>query len=97
MKINLGPMLNPKSVAIIGASRNPDKVGHVILQNYITSGYSGKLFAINKNAESILGVKAFKNILEIKGKVDLAVIAIPAECALNICLCPQVEHNKSAL
>jgi acetyl coenzyme A synthetase (ADP forming)-like protein len=78
MGVDLRSMLNPKSVAIIGASQNPEKVGHIILQNYINSGYAGKLFAINKDAESILGVKAYRHIGEIKERLDLAVIAIPA-------------------
>lgn len=78
MTVDLKYMLNPKSVAIIGASKNPEKVGHIILQNYINSGYSGKLFAVNKDAESILGVKAYAHVGEIKEKLDLAVIAIPA-------------------
>ena len=78
MTVDLKYMLNPKSVAIIGASKNPEKVGHIILQNYINSGYSGKLFAVNKDAESILGVKAYTHVGEIKEKLDLAVIAIPA-------------------
>ena len=72
-------MLDPKSVAIIGASRDPDKVGSIILQNYVSSGYSGKLYPINPNADEILGFKAYKSVLELKGKIDTAVIAIPAE------------------
>lgn len=73
-------MLKPKSVAIIGASRDPDKVGHVILQNYINAGYSGRLYAVNKNADAdIMGVKTVRSILDIKEKIDLAVVAIPAQ------------------
>lgn len=79
MRFNLDPMFKPKSVAVIGASRNPDKVGHVILQNYISAGYSGKLYPINLAAESILGLKAYKSVLEIGEEVEMAVIAIPAE------------------
>ncbi len=71
-------IMNPKSVAIIGASRNPEKVGRVIMQNYINTGYSGKLYPVNKEADEILGRKAYKSVLDIKGRVDLAVIAIPA-------------------
>src|SRR5271156_2436699 len=78
--MDLRPMLKPESVAIIGASRNPDKVGHIILQNYINAGYSGRLYAVNKNADGpILGVKSVKSVLDIKDHIDLAVIAIPAE------------------
>ncbi len=79
-KINLRPMLKPASVAIIGASRDPEKVGHVILQNYLNAGYSGKLYAVNKNAGAeISGIKVFGSVLEIKQEIDLAVIAIPAQ------------------
>ncbi len=76
---NLKPMLKPKSVAIIGASRDPSKVGHVILQNYINSGYEGKIYPVNKSGEDILDIKTYKNIGDIKKKVDLAIIAIPAQ------------------
>ena len=79
-EINLKPMLKPASVAIIGASRDPEKVGHVILQNYLNAGYSGKLYAVNKNAGAdISGIRSFKSVLDIKHEIDLAVIAIPAQ------------------
>lgn len=79
-KMDLKPMLKPNSVAIIGASRDPDKVGHVILQNYINAGYSGKIYAVNKKADGdIMGIKTYKSILDIKNEIDLAVISIPAE------------------
>ena len=76
---NLTPMLKPRSVAIIGASRDPSKVGHVILQNYINSGYDGKIYPVNKSGDDILGLKTYKSISAIGSKVDLAVIAIPAQ------------------
>lgn len=78
-KMNLRPMLKPQSVAIIGASRDPNKVGHVILQNYINAGYSGKIYPVNKNADSVLGIKAYPTVGDVKAPIDLAVIAIPAE------------------
>ena len=77
-KFNLTPMLKPKSVAIIGASRNPEKVGNIILQNYVSAGYSGKLYPVNPNADEILGLKCYKTMQEIGEAVDLAVIAVPA-------------------
>ena len=79
-KMDLKPMLKPESVAIIGASRDPDKVGHVILQNYINAGYSGRLYAVNKNADGdIMGIKTYGSVLDIKDTIDLAVISIPAK------------------
>ena len=74
-------MMNPKSVAVIGASRDPNKVGHIILQNYIDNGFSGELYPVNKNAapgEKIIGLTAYRSVLEIKKSIDLAVIAVPA-------------------
>lgn len=76
---DLTPLLKPKSVAIIGASRNPDKVGHIILVNYLNAGYSGKLYLVNKSGEDILGMKSYKNVRDIKGSLDTVVIAVPAE------------------
>ncbi|MGC9037362.1 MAG: acetate--CoA ligase family protein [Candidatus Micrarchaeia archaeon] len=78
MNSNLKFMLKPKSVAIIGASRVPGKAGRVILENYINTGYSGKLYPVNPNAENLLGLKAYAHVSEIKGNIDLAVIAVPA-------------------
>jgi acetyl coenzyme A synthetase (ADP forming)-like protein len=71
-------MMKPASVAIIGASRTPGKVGNVILQNYMNAGYTGRIYPVNLNAEEVLGLKAYKSVLEINDKIDLAVIAIPA-------------------
>ncbi len=70
--------MKPKSVAIIGASRNPDKVGNVILQNYVNAGYEGKIYPVNLKAEEVLGFKAYKKITDVGAEIDLAVIAIPA-------------------
>jgi acetyl coenzyme A synthetase (ADP forming)-like protein len=77
---NLECIMNPKSVAIIGASDNPDKVGHIIVQNYIDSGYSGKIFPVNINSTGkIMGFKSYKSVLEIHANIDLVVIAVPAQ------------------
>ncbi len=76
---NLDMMMNPKSVAIIGASKNPDKVGHVILQNYVNAGYAGRLYPVNKDADEIMGLKAYARVGDIKDRIDLAVIAVPAK------------------
>lgn len=78
-RVDLAPMMKPRSVAIIGASRNPDKVGNIILQNYVSAGYPGRLYPVNLNAEEVLGIKAYKTVLDIDDKIDLAVIAIPAQ------------------
>jgi acetate---CoA ligase (ADP-forming) len=77
---DLNYILSPKSVAVIGASDNPAKVGHVIMQNYLDIGFSGGLYPININSEEkIMGLPAYKKIGDVKKPIDLAVISIPAE------------------
>ncbi|MCL5102314.1 MAG: acetate--CoA ligase family protein [Candidatus Marsarchaeota archaeon] len=77
---NLDNMLKPKSVAIIGASQSPEKVGHIIMQNYLNVGYSGEIYPVNVSSTgTILGKKSYKSVLDVKKPIDLAVIAIPAK------------------
>ncbi len=78
MIMNLDTFLKPKSIAIIGASRNRRKLGYQILDNLKSSGFSGKLYPVNLEAKKISGLMAYKNIQDIKSRVDLAVIVIPA-------------------
>lgn len=79
MSSNLEYIFSAKSVAVIGASRNPGKIGYVTLENFVKGGYKGKLFAVNPSAESILNVKCYPTLSAIKEKVELAVITIPGE------------------
>ncbi len=82
--MRLEALFNPKSVAIIGASRTPGKVGHILTRNVLESGYLGNVIPINPNAEEILGLKAFPSVLDVPGEIDLAVVAIPAEHVLSV-------------
>lgn len=71
-------IFEPKSVAIVGASRDPAKIGHAILRNFVDGGFEGEIYPINPNVDEILGLRAYKSISELKGMVDLVVIAVPA-------------------
>ena len=71
-------IFNAKSVAVIGASRTPGKLGYEILKNIIDAGYKGKIYPINPKADEILGFKAYKSVLEVNEAIDLAIIVIPA-------------------
>ncbi|QQG38638.1 MAG: CoA-binding protein [Candidatus Woesearchaeota archaeon] len=81
--MNLEKFFTAKNIAIIGVSQNPNKVGHVIFRNFIDGGFLGKLFVVNPTVDSILNHVSYKSILDIKEKIDLAIIAIPAEGVLN--------------
>ena len=74
----LEALFNPSSVAVIGASKDPRKVGYAVLDNLIKYRYPGKIYPVNPNAEEILGVKACPKVSEADGNVDLAVISVPA-------------------
>ncbi|MCD6552412.1 MAG: acetate--CoA ligase [Anaerolineae bacterium] len=69
----------PSSVAVIGASRRPEKLGYGVLSNIITQGYQGKVYPINPKAEEILGLKCYASVLDVPDPIDLAVIVIPAQ------------------
>lgn len=69
----------PGAVAVIGASRIPDKLGYSVLQNVIQHGFQGPVYPINPKADEILGVKCYPSVLLVPGPIDLAVIVIPAE------------------
>ena len=72
----LETMLNPRSVALIGATETPNSVGQTIIQNLLSFG--GTVFPINPKRQSVCGVKAFSKIADAPDPVDLAVIATPA-------------------
>jgi acetyl coenzyme A synthetase (ADP forming)-like protein len=76
---NLKYVFNPKSIAIIGASDNPTKLGNVILKNLVDGGYEGKIYPVNPKYTELLGLKCHPNIKKIKGKVDLAIFAVPSK------------------
>jgi acetyl coenzyme A synthetase (ADP forming)-like protein len=76
--IYLDHFFKPNSIAVVGASRQPRKIGHVIFKNLIELGYLGRVYPINPNATTVLGQKAFKLISEIPDEIELAVIATPA-------------------
>ena len=71
-------LFEPKSIAVIGASRSPKKIGHLIFKNIIDNGFRGRVFPINPKAEKILNYPAYSSIVDIPQPVDLAIIVIPA-------------------
>lgn len=75
----LKPFFQPDSVAVIGASSNPSKLGHAVLKNLVDGGYAqrGMVYPINPGANSILGHKAYPSVLDVPASIDLAVIVIP--------------------
>jgi acetyltransferase len=75
----LNSFFEPSSVAVIGASRNPDKLGYAVVKNLVDGGYiqHGKVYPINRKSSEILGLVSFPSVLDVPGSIDLAVIVIP--------------------
>lgn len=68
----------PSSVAVVGASRSPVKFGHFLLMNLLDLGFKGKVYAVNPNAQEVLGLKTYSSVDSIPGEVELAAIIVPA-------------------
>nr|MDJ0668293.1 CoA-binding protein [Desulfobacterales bacterium] len=79
----LDAIFKPQSVAVIGASATPGKVGHDIFANILQGGYTGTLYPVNLNAKSISCVKAYPSVKAIPDQVDLAMIILPPQRALE--------------
>jgi len=75
---NMDSFFTARTVAVVGASTNPEKLGHVILANILSGGYTGHVYPINPKEKEILGITALPSIDEIPEKLDLVVIVIPA-------------------
>ncbi|RLG82551.1 MAG: acetyl CoA synthetase, partial [Thermoprotei archaeon] len=79
MAENLKELFSPESVAVIGASRHPGKIGYTILRNIIEYGYKGKIYPINPKATEILGLKAYPSVLNVPDRIDMAIVAVPVK------------------
>lgn len=79
---NLNKLVVPQSVALIGASSHPGKVGYQILDNIVRGGYLGQIFPVNPKGGEIIGKKVYVSIDEIGQPIDLAIIAIPQKSVL---------------
>ncbi len=81
---NLLPLLNPKSVCIIGASRKENSVGFAVLRNMVFSGFKGTIYPVNPFAESILGLKVYKRVEDLPEVPDVAVVLVKANLVPDI-------------
>lgn len=76
--MSMNHFFDPKSVAIIGASRDPAKPGHVIFRNFLEGTFKGSVYPVNPRARELFGQPCYKSVLDIPAKIDLAVIIVPA-------------------
>ncbi|MEU0806093.1 acetate--CoA ligase family protein [Streptomyces sp. NPDC005970] len=75
----MGRLMQPRSVAVIGASNEQGKIGNSVMRNLIDGGFPGEIHPVNPKSDDILGRKAYKSVTDVPGEVDVAVFAIPAK------------------
>jgi acetyltransferase len=80
---DLHSLLRPTSIAIVGASDDPEKPGFAIIHNIVESGFKGKIFPVNPGKSAILGLPCYATLDDIEARIDLAVIAIPAYAVIG--------------
>jgi len=81
---NLETLFNPNTVAVIGASDNPGKLGYHVMKSLTMGKFKGTIVPVNPGADFILGIQAYPSIEECQGPVDLAVIVLPAKAVPGI-------------
>ena len=77
--VSMKRIMQPKSVAVIGASNENGKIGNSVMKNLINGGYKGQIFPIHPSASEIMGHKAYKSVKDVPQEIDTAVFAIPAK------------------
>ena len=80
---SLDPILRPRSIAVVGASRRKNSIGNAILRHLIEGGFTGPVFPINPSADSVAAVPAFPSVKDLPIAPDLAFIIVPKEKALD--------------
>lgn len=80
---SLRPFFEPRSVAVVGASRRRETIGGRIFRNIVEGEFDGAAYPVNRDGEPVAGVRAYRSVEEIPDPVDLAVIALPAPAVLS--------------
>ena len=91
---NIKYLFEPRTIAVIGASASPGKIGNKIVDNIINAGYRGKVFPINPNGGELLGYKVYKSLHEITDEIDVVAIAIPAKYVFQAVKDCAAKHVK---
>lgn len=81
--VNLDLLFHPRSIAIVGASKEKEKAGGRFLGVLLNFGYEGKIFPINYKEKEIFGLRAYPGLREVENDIDLAIIAVPAGAVLS--------------
>ncbi len=81
---SLSAMLAPRSIAVIGASTRPHTIGHQLVRNLLDDGFTGAVYPVNPRAHAVCSVRAYPSIGDVPERVDLAIVVVPKESALDV-------------
>lgn len=76
--VSLDPLFRPRSIAVVGASRNREKVGNVILRNFLHT-FKGRVYPVNNKAETIENLQSYRSVKDVPGELDLVIISVPRD------------------
>lgn len=77
---------NPRSVAVIGASRRQDTIGQALVRNLVTGDFTGRVYAVNPTARAVSGLPTYPSVGDIEDDVDVAIVAVPADAVEDVVL-----------
>jgi acetyltransferase len=77
-------MLRPKSVAVVGASATPGKIGYSVVNNLLKDGYKGAIYPINHKEKENLGLNCYAEIADVPGEIDSAIMCVPASAMVEV-------------
>ncbi len=93
---SLGALFNPRSIAVVGASRNRDKIGNLVFRN-LASTFKGKLYPVNSSGADVEGVKSYASLSMIEEDVDLVVVAVPRDAVPDVMLDAAKKRVRGAV
>ena len=81
---NMGYLFDPRSVAVVGASPNPAKLGFHVMKSLVKGGFGGQIVPINPSVKEIMGIKVFTSLEKYMGNIDLAIVVVPAKSVREV-------------
>ena len=84
LRLQLDAIFRPRSVAVIGASRQKNTIGREILRNLVEFEFTGPVYPVNPHADAVGSMKCYPSVLDVPDEVDLAVVTVPRERALEV-------------
>ncbi len=80
---NMKYLFEPRGIAVVGASKSPGKIGHTVVKNIVCGGFRGNIYPVNPKGGEMLGLRVYEHLEAIDGRVDVAMIVVPAEVAFE--------------